>query len=86
PKPYSKETAALMMADSVEAASRSLADISEEKINNLVDSIIDNQMQNGQFDNANITFKDIATIKGIFKQKLVNIYHARIEYPDEKQK
>ncbi|HSH52657.1 MAG TPA: HDIG domain-containing protein, partial [Bacteroidales bacterium] len=47
PKPYSKETAALMMADSVEAASRSLADISEEKINNLVDSIIDNQMQNG---------------------------------------
>ncbi|MDY6801766.1 MAG: HDIG domain-containing protein [Bacteroidota bacterium] len=86
PKPFSKETAALMMADSVEAASRSLSDISEEKINNLVDSIIDNQMQDGQFDNANITFKDIATIKGIFKQKLVNIYHARIKYPEEEQK
>jgi len=86
PKPYSKETAALMMADSVEAASRSLPDISEEKINNLVDSIINHQMQDGQFDNANITFKDIATIKGIFKQKLANIYHARIEYPEEKQK
>ncbi|MEA2105650.1 MAG: HDIG domain-containing protein, partial [Bacteroidota bacterium] len=86
PKPYSKETAALMMADSVEAASRSLADISEDKINNLVDSIINDQMQDGQFDNANITFKDIATIKSIFKQKLVNIYHARIEYPEEKQK
>ncbi len=86
PKPYSKETAALMMADSVEAASRSLSDISEDKINNLVDSIINDQMQDGQFDNANITFKDIATIKGIFKQKLVNIYHTRIEYPEGEQK
>ncbi|MGM0408984.1 MAG: HD family phosphohydrolase [Bacteroidota bacterium] len=85
PKPYSKETAALMMADSVEAASRSLSDINEEKINNLVDSIINDQMKDGQFDNANITFKDITTVKNIFKQKLLNIYHARIEYPEKEQ-
>jgi putative nucleotidyltransferase with HDIG domain len=83
PKPFSKETATLMMADSVEAASRSLSDINEEKINQLVESIIESQMKEGQFDNSNITFKDIATIKSIFKQKLVNIYHARIEYPDK---
>ncbi|HKL07414.1 MAG TPA: HDIG domain-containing protein [Bacteroidales bacterium] len=86
PKPYSKETATLMMADSVEAASRSLSDISEEKINDLVESIIEDQIKQGQFDNANITFKDIATIKSILKKKLVNIYHARIEYPEENQK
>ena len=83
PKPYSKETATLMMADSVEAASRSLSDITEEKINQLVESIINDQMQDGQFDNADITFRDIAIIKSIFKQKLANIYHARIEYPDK---
>jgi len=83
PKPYSKETATLMMADSVEAASRSLSDITEEKINQLVESIINDQMQDGQFDNADITFRDIAIAKSIFKQKLANIYHARIEYPDK---
>ncbi len=85
PKPYSKETAALMMADSVEAASRSLSNISEEKINNLVESIINDQMKDGQFDNANITFKDISTVKGILKQKLLNIYHARIKYPEKEK-
>lgn len=80
PRPYSKETAVLMMADSVEAASRSLAKKDAESIENLVDSIIDYQIKEQQFINADITFKDITKIKKIFKKKLQNIYHTRIEY------
>jgi cyclic-di-AMP phosphodiesterase PgpH len=82
PIPFSKETAVLMMADSVEAASRSLTDLNEETINNLVESIIDYQMAEDQFVNADITFKDISKIKEIFKKKLINIYHIRIKYPE----
>lgn len=81
PKPFSKETAVLMMADSVEAASRSLKNPDEDSINTLVDSIIDNQIQEKQFDNANITFKDINIIKRVFKNRLSHIYHVRIAYP-----
>ena len=84
PKPYSKEMAVLMMADSVEAASRSLSDINEEKISNLVENIIDNQMQEGQFDHVDINFKDVTEIKNLFKDKLMNIYHARIKYPEKR--
>jgi putative nucleotidyltransferase with HDIG domain len=82
-KPYSIETAVLMMADTVEAASRSIEKIDENAINNLVDSLIDKQIANGQYEDAPLTFKDVSIIKRIFKQKLVNIYHARIEYPKE---
>lgn len=81
PRPYSKETAVLMMADSVEAASRALKSYDAEKLNQLVDDIIENQIRMEQFNNANITFRDIYQIKKIFKKKLLNIYHARIEYP-----
>ena len=81
PIPFTKETAVLMMADSVEAASRSLVDKTEEAINKLVDNIIDTQMKDNQFDNANLTFRDITTIKKVFKKKLKNIYHVRIAYP-----
>ena len=81
PRPFSKETAVVMMADSVEAASRSLGKPDEKKINALVDGIIDTQVEEKQFDNADITFKDITTIKGIFKRMLLNIYHVRIAYP-----
>lgn len=81
PIPFTKETAVLMMADSVEAASRSLADKTEEAINKLVDNIIDTQIRDNQFDNANLTFRDITTIKKVFKKKLMNIYHVRIAYP-----
>jgi cyclic-di-AMP phosphodiesterase PgpH len=81
PKPFSKETAVLMMADSVEAASRSMKKPDEESINNLVDDIIDNQLKENQFDNANITLKDINTIKKVFKNKLQHIFHVRIAYP-----
>ena len=70
-----------MMADSVEAASRSLKVIDAENINNLVDRIIDHQMQENQFINSPITFKELYDLKKIFKRKLININHLRIEYP-----
>ncbi|MFP3860476.1 MAG: HD family phosphohydrolase [Bacteroidales bacterium] len=81
PKPFSKEMAVLMMADSVEAASRSYTKLNEKIINNLVDTIIDGQLNAGQFENVDVTFRDITIIKGIFKKKLQNFYHARIKYP-----
>ncbi len=81
PRPFSKETAVVMMADSVEAASRSLGKADEKKINDLVDKIIDTQVGEKQFDNADITFKDITTVKSIFKRMLMNIYHVRVAYP-----
>ncbi len=81
PRPFSKETALIMMADSVEAASRSLKNFSEEDIRNLVESIIDQQMQDDQFTLAPITFRDISDIKDAFVRKLTTIYHARIAYP-----
>jgi hypothetical protein len=81
PIPFSKETAVLMIADGVEAASRSLKTHDALTINDLVDNIIDYKIANNQFINSDITFKDITTIKKIFKKRLMNIYHARIEYP-----
>lgn len=81
PVPYSKETAALMMADAVEASSRSLKKYDAESIDNLVEKIIDHQAEQHQFDNCDITLKDITAIKSIFKKKLRSIYHVRVEYP-----
>jgi len=82
PTPFSKETAILMMADSVEAASKSLKNPTFLIINNFVDNIIAGQMKANQFLNANITFKEIEIIKKVMKQKLTNIYHLRVEYPE----
>ncbi len=82
PCPFSKETAILMMADSIEAASRSLKKIDIETINSLVDGIINRQFSDLQFENVDLTFRDIEEIKKVFKQKLINIYHPRIEYPE----
>ncbi|WP_339842033.1 HDIG domain-containing metalloprotein [uncultured Maribacter sp.] len=82
PLPFSRETAILMMADSVEAASKSLKDPTFLVIDEFVDKIISGQMKANQFLNADITFKEIETIKKIFKQKLINIYHLRVEYPE----
>ena len=82
PIPFSKETAVLMMADSVEAASKSLKNPTFLVIDEFVDKIIGSQMKSGQFMNADITFKDIESIKKILKQKLTNIYHLRVEYPE----
>ncbi len=82
PEPFSKETAVLMMADVVEAASRTLKRPDEEAIHNLVEFTINKQIEANQFDNADITLRDIKKIKKIFKKKLMNIYHLRIEYPE----
>ncbi|MBT0608722.1 HD family phosphohydrolase [Aequorivita echinoideorum] len=82
PIPFSKETAILMMADSVEAASKSLKEPSSSIIDNFVEKIINNQLEQGQFLNANITLKEIETIKKVLKKKLNNIYHLRVEYPE----
>jgi len=81
PIPYSKETAVLMMADSVEAASRSLKTYDSDSITKLVEGIISYQVAENQFVNTNITFNDVTTIKKMFIKKLMNIYHVRIEYP-----
>lgn len=82
PKPFSKETAILMMCDSVEAASKSLKNPTSTTINSFVDTIISSQIEADQFLNANITFKDIESIKKVLKHKLANMYHLRIEYPE----
>jgi putative nucleotidyltransferase with HDIG domain len=82
PIPFSRETAILMMADSVEAASKSLKNPTFSIINEFVDKIVGGQMQANQFLNANITFKEIELVKKVLKQKLTNIYHLRVEYPE----
>lgn len=80
PVPFSKETAVLMMADSVEAASRSLKEHTEESINGLVDKIIAHKLQAQQFSNSNITLREITESADIFKAMLKSIYHVRIDY------
>ena len=79
-KPTSKEEAILMICDSVEAASRSLKIITEDSIKELVSSVVERQMKDGQFDNAEISFKEISRLKSILVEKLLEIYHSRIEY------
>ena len=81
PKPFSKETAIVMMCDGVEAASKSLNKPDFTKINEFVNSIISKQINSDQFINANITFKEIEVIKKVLINKLINIFHIRIEYP-----
>lgn len=83
PIPFSKETAVLMLADSVEAASRSLKEPDAENINNLVERIIDYKLEQNQLNDSNITLKEIETIKLIFKTMLMGIYHVRIDYPQK---
>ena len=85
PNPFTKEQAILMMADSVEAASRSLPEYTEESIGTLVDKIIDTQVAEGFFKECPITFKDIALVKALFKEKLKTMYHTRISYPELKK-
>ncbi len=82
PEPQTKETAIVMMADAVEAASRSLKEYTVQSIDQLVERIIDDQLNSGQYGFADVTLRDISLIKTIFKKKLQNIYHVRLEYPD----
>lgn len=85
PNPASLEEAILMMADSVEAASRSLNEYTEESVSTLVDRIIDTQVKEGMFARCPITFENIDTAKQTFKEKLKSIYHTRISYPELKK-
>lgn len=85
PNPFTKETAILMMADSVEAASRSLKEYTEESIAKLVNNIIDGQIADGLMKDAPISFRDVETIKSVFIEKLKTMYHTRISYPELKK-
>jgi putative nucleotidyltransferase with HDIG domain len=82
PKPFSKETAILMMADAVEAASKSLREPTVDKIQQFVDTIINKQIDEKQFNDCNITLSEIETVKKVLSKKLINIYHLRVEYPE----
>ncbi|WP_299160512.1 HDIG domain-containing metalloprotein [uncultured Tenacibaculum sp.] len=82
PIPFSKETAILMMCDAAEAASKSLKNPTAQSIDELIDKIINKQKNDNQFRNSDITFREIEKIKKIIKNKLMNIYHLRVEYPD----
>src|SRR5690606_34532632 len=85
PIPFSRETAVLMMADSVEAASRSLKEPTAQSLNDLVDKIIESKLSQKQLINSNITLKDITQISEIFKDMLKSIYHVRIDYETGKK-
>ena len=85
PNPYTREQACLMMADSVEAASRSLPDYTEQSIRQLVERIVDSQVTEGYFRECPVTFRDIQYAKTVLIEKLKTIYHTRISYPTEKK-
>ena len=86
PNPQTREASLLMMADAVEAASRSMTDHSDEAIRNLVDRLIDSQVHDGLHNDSPLSFKDISLIKETFIKRLRSMYHARIKYPDEIKK
>ena len=81
PKPSTKEAAILMMADAIEARSRSLNELTEQSIAGMVDQMIDLQVADGQFSETVLSFKDLEDIRAVFKQKLIEINHHRITYP-----
>ena len=85
PNPHSRETSILMMADAVEAASRSLTDHSPEAISELVNRIIDTQIAEGLHNDSPLSFRDVKAIKDTFAQRLRTLYHSRISYPDMKK-
>ena len=85
PNPFTKEQAILMMADTVEAASRSLPDYTEQSIRDLVNKLIDAQVAEGYFKECPITFRDIAYAKTVLIEKLKTIYHTRVNYPELKK-
>jgi putative nucleotidyltransferase with HDIG domain len=83
PKPYSKETALLMLADACESASRSIEDPDSQKVENIINNLIQKRIQEGQLDNSNLTLQDITKIKKSFLNSLVGQHHKRIRYPDQ---
>ncbi|MFR5593461.1 MAG: HD family phosphohydrolase [Clostridium perfringens] len=86
PKPMSKEQGIVMLADSTEAAVRSINEPTEEKIEKMVNNIIDDKLASGQLDNCDLTLRDISKIKKCFLKALNGIHHERIEYPDDNKK
>ena len=86
PKPSTKEAAILMMADAIEARSRSLNELTEQSIAEMVDQMIDSQVSDGQFAETALSFKDLEDIRAVFKKKLVEMNHHRITYPTIEEK
>ena len=85
PDPFTREQAILMMADAVEAASRSLPEYTEESIKGLINRMVDTQLEEGHFKECPITFRDIAVAKAVMLERLKSIYHTRVSYPELKQ-
>ena len=85
PKPDSKEAAILMLADSIEAASRSLDDPSPRRLENLIELIVSERIDDGQLDNTDLTFRDLRLIKNTFLKMLLGIYHVRVKYPEQQE-
>jgi putative nucleotidyltransferase with HDIG domain len=85
PKPDSKETGILMLADSVEAASRSLDEPSHKRLKSLVDLLFRERIEDGQLDDTDLTFQDLRLIKDTFLKMLMGIYHVRVKYPDQEE-
>ena len=86
PIPSTKEAGIVMLADSVEASVRSIKEPTKEKINDMVNCIINDKLSTGQLNNCNLTLKDIEKIRVCFLNALNGIYHQRVEYPEEKIK
>ena len=82
PKPFSKETAIVMMSDAVEASTRSIPEKTEQNLSEMIDKVIGHQLSTGQYDNADITMKEINTIREAFKRFIRGVYHVRISYPE----
>jgi putative nucleotidyltransferase with HDIG domain len=82
PKPFSKETAIVMMSDAVEASTRSIPEKTEQNLSEMIDKVIGHQLSTGQYDNAEITMKEINTIREAFKRFIRGVYHVRISYPE----
>jgi len=86
PLPHSREASVVMLIDGIEAASRSMKEKTFDNFKRLIDNMIDQKLKDRQLDNSDLTFADLDKIKEILLRKLVNIYHVRIEYPEEKKK
>ena len=83
PLPQTKETGILLLADTIEASSRAMKDPNYQKLENLIDKMVDDRVNKGQLSNTPLTFQDLSTIKKTFLNILVGIYHSRVEYPEE---
>jgi len=85
PRPDSKEAGILMLADSIEAASRSLDEPTHKRLKSLIELILKERIEDGQLDNTDLTFRDLTQIKDTFLQMLLGVYHVRVKYPDQKE-